>query len=59
MVDYNRLREEAADLERKLTQPAIYARDAAREYAAVIASLVAGLVIIVFIFIYLSRGGVM
>ncbi len=59
MIDYNRLREEATELERKLAQPAIYARDAAREYAAVIASLVAGLVIIVFIFIYLSRGGVM
>ncbi len=59
MIDYNRLREEAVELERKLAQPDIYARDAAREYAAVIASLVAGLVIIVFIFIYLSRGGVM
>lgn len=59
MIDYNRLREEATELERKLSQPAVYARDAAREYAAVISSLVAGLVIIVFIFIYLSRGGVM
>lgn len=59
MIDYNRLREEATELERKMAQPAVYARDAAREYAAVIASLVAGLVIIVFIFIYMSRGGVM
>lgn len=59
MIDYNRLREEAAGLERKLAQPEKYARDSAREYAAVISSLVAGLVIIAFIFIYLSRGGVM
>lgn len=59
MIDYNRLREEAMELERKLAEPAIYARDAAREYAAVIASLVAGLVIIVFIFVYLSNGGIM
>ncbi len=59
MIDYNRLREEATELERKMAQPIVYARDAAREYAAVIASLVAGLVIIVFIFIYLSKGGEM
>ncbi len=59
MIDYNRLREEAAELERKLAQPEVYAREAAREYAAAIAALVAGLVIIVFVFIHLSQGGVL
>lgn len=54
MIDYNKLREEASDLERRMAQPEMYAKDSAREYAAVIASLVSGLVIIIYIFIRLG-----
>lgn len=56
MIEYNKLREESVELERRMAQPDMYAKDSAREYAAVIASLVSGLVIIVYMFIRL--GGV-
>jgi hypothetical protein len=57
MIDYNKLRHEAHDLEEKLAKPEVFAKETGREYAAIISSLVAGAVMLIFGFIYLVQGG--
>jgi len=59
MVDYNKLRNEAHELEEKLGQPESFVKEVGREYAAIISALVGGLVILVFVFIYLTQGGLL
>ena len=57
MIDFNKLRNEAQALEDKLAKPEIFAKETGREYAAIISSVLAGIVIIAFVFIYLMQGG--
>lgn len=59
MIDYNRLRTEGAELDEKLAKPDSFVREAGREYAAIISALLAGVVIIAFVFIYLTQGGLL
>jgi len=58
MIDYNKLRNEAQALEDKLAKPEIFVKETGREYAAIISSILAGVVIIAFVFIYLTQGGI-
>ena len=57
MIDYNKLRNEAQTLEDKLAKPEIFAKETGREYAAIISSVVAAIVIVAFVFIYMTQGG--
>ncbi len=56
MMDFAKLREEATELEAKLERPEIFARETGREYAAVFSSILSGIVILIFAFIYLTKG---
>ena len=58
MIDYNKLRNEAQALEDKLAKPEIFVKETGREYAAIISSILAGVVIIAFVFVYLTQGGI-
>ncbi|QQG36967.1 MAG: hypothetical protein HYS17_04135 [Micavibrio aeruginosavorus] len=57
MVDYGKLREEAHELEKKLAKPETFVREVGREYAAIIASALSGIVIIAFSIIHFTSGG--
>lgn len=59
MIDYSKLRNEAQELDDKLAKPDSFAKEVGREYAAIISALVGGIVIIVFVFIYLTQGGLL
>lgn len=59
MVLFNKLRNEAASIEDKLSKPEVFVRESGREYAAVIASVIAGIVIIVFCIIFFTQGGIL
>ncbi|MCM2344177.1 MAG: hypothetical protein NDJ24_06415 [Alphaproteobacteria bacterium] len=57
MIDYNKLREEATELERKLATPDSFVKEVGREYAAIIAAALSGVVIIAFAIIHFTKGG--
>jgi serine/threonine protein kinase len=57
MIEYNKLRHEGHELEEKLAKPEIFAKETGREYAAIISALLAGVIIMVFAFIYFVQGG--
>lgn len=59
MIDYNKLRSDAMELDAKLAKPEIFAKETGREYAAIISSIIAGIVIMVFVFIFLTQGKIL
>lgn len=59
MIDYNKLRNEALELDDKLAQPDSFVKEVGREYAAIISALVGGLIIIGLAFMYLTQGGLL
>lgn len=59
MIDYSKLREEATELERKLATPDSFVKEVGREYAAIIAAALSGIVIIAFAIIHFTTGGVL
>lgn len=57
-MDYYHLRLEAQKLEAKLANPSEFGRSTGREVAAVASCIIAGITILFFVFMYLTRGSV-
>lgn len=56
--DYHKLRVEDARLEAKLEDPAQFTHGIGREVAAIVSCVLAGIVIVIFVLMFFSKGGV-
>ena len=59
MREYIDMRKEQIELEDKLANPDVFARDVGQEYAAIASAVVAGIIILVIAFISFTGGGVL
>lgn len=58
MREYADLRQELADVTRKLEDPRGFSREIGQEYAAIASSIVAGIIILIVGFLYFSKAGI-